>query len=271
MTGEIRTRNDDSGYVRIRMVDFLDSGWKKALAGLLSLFLCIWVLGAAGLPFLARIAADAVPEATIDELSRQTLAELDRGFLEPSELAPDRAAHLQTLFQGLIGRKSPPAHYRLEFRRSERIGANAFALPSGLIVMTDELVRLAENDRELIGVLAHEIAHVENRHGLRMLFQNAGAFLLVSALAGDTISIAAAGQSLPVLLIESGYCRRFEKEADRAAGMYLVRMGWGTASLQNLLARIAKNSPQHPAFTLLSTHPNLEERIRYLARLDRAG
>jgi Zn-dependent protease with chaperone function len=252
-----------------RIVNFLEFGWKTALACLLGLFLCIWGFVAAGIPFLAKIAAAAVPAAVTDRLSRQTLAVLDTHFLEPSELGADRSAHLQSLFHGLVDRKNSPPHYRLEFRKSDQAGANAFALPSGLIVMTDELVGLAENDRELIGVLAHEIAHVENRHGLRMLFQNAGTLLLVSALAGDVSSISAAGETLPTLLIESGYSRRFEKEADRAAGTYLIRMGWGTVSLQNVLARIAKTAPIHPAFALFSTHPDLEERIGYLKKMDR--
>ncbi|MGA8282712.1 MAG: M48 family metallopeptidase [Desulfobacterales bacterium] len=254
-----------------RIVNFLESGWKTALACLLGLFLCIWGFVAAGIPFLAKMAAAAVPAAVTDRLSRQTLAVLDTHFLEPSEIGADRSAHLQSLFHGLVDRKNSPPHYRLEFRKSDQTGANAFALPSGLIVMTDELVGLAENDRELIGVLAHEIAHVENRHGLRILFQNAGTLLLASALAGDVSSISAAGETLPTLLIESGYSRRFEKEADRAAGMYLIRMGWGTVSLQNVLARIAKTAPIHPAFALFSTHPDLEERIGYLKKMDRNG
>ena len=252
-----------------RIVNFLESGWKTALACLLGLFLCLWGFVAAGIPFLAKMAAAAVPAAATDRLSRQTLAVLDTRFLEPSELGADRSAHLQNLFHGLVDRKRSPVNYRLEFRKSGQAGANAFALPSGLIVMTDELVGLAENDRELIGVLAHEIAHVENRHGLRVLFQNAGTLLLVSALAGDVSSISAAGETLPTLLIESGYSRRFEKEADRAAGTYLIRMGWGTVSLQNILARLAKTAPLHPAFALFSTHPDLEERIGYLKKMDR--
>jgi Zn-dependent protease with chaperone function len=254
-----------------RIVNFLESGWKTALACLLVLFLCIWGFVAAGIPFLAKMAAASVPAAVTDRLSRQTLAVLDARFLEPSELDADRSAHLQNLFHGLVGRKKSAARYRLEFRKSDHFGANAFALPSGLIVMTDELVGLAENDRELIGVLAHEIAHVENRHGLRILFQNAGTLLLISALAGDEASIGTAGETLSTLLIESGYSRRFEKEADRAAGTYLIRMGWGTACLQNILARVAKTAPILPAFALFSTHPDLEKRIDYLKKMDRTG
>jgi Zn-dependent protease with chaperone function len=256
-------------YVRIWIVNFLESGWKTAIACLLGLLLCLWGFVAAGIPFLAKMAATAVPAAVTDRLSRQTLAVLDARFLEPSDLDADRSAHLQNLFHGLVGRKRSPVNYRLEFRKSGQVGANAFALPSGLIVMTDELVGLVDNDRELIGVMAHEIAHVENRHGLRVLFQNAGTLLLVSALAGDMSSISTAGETLPTLLIESGYSRRFEKEADRAAGTYLIRMGWGTSSLQNILARLTKTAPIHPAFALHSSHTDLEERIGYLKKMDR--
>jgi Zn-dependent protease with chaperone function len=256
-------------YFRIWIVNFLESGWKTALACLLGLFLCLWGFVAAGIPFLAKMAATAVPAAVTDRLSRQILTMLDASFLEPSELGADRSVHLQNLFHGLVDRKRSPVNFRLEFRKSGQVGANAFALPSGLIVMTDELVGLAENDRELIGVMAHEVAHVENRHGLRVLFQNAGTLVLVSALAGDMSSITAAGENLPTLLIESGYSRRFEKEADRAAGTYLIRMGWGTVSLQNILARLDQTAPIHPAFALFSTHPDLEERIGYLKKMDR--
>ena len=256
-------------YFRIWIVNFLESGWKTALACLIGLFLCLWGFVAAGIPFLAKMAATAVPAAVTDRLSRQTLAMLDERFLEPSELDANRSAHLQNLFHGLVDRKRSPLNYRLEFRKSGHVGANAFALPSGLIVMTDELVGLAENDRELIGVMAHEVAHVESRHGLRVLLQSAGTLLLVSALAGDMSSITAAGENLPTLLIESGYSRRFEKEADRAAGTYLIRMGWGTVSLQNILARLAQTAPIQPAFALFSTHPDLEERIGYLKKMDR--
>ena len=50
--------------------------------------------------------------------------------------------------------------YTLVFRKSDAIGANAMALPSGTIVVTDGLVTLAEDDREILGVLAHEAGHV---------------------------------------------------------------------------------------------------------------
>ncbi len=54
------------------------------------------------------------------------------------------------------------------------VGANAFALPSGIVVMTDELVELAKTDDELVAVLAHEIGHVRGRHALRQTAAGGG-------------------------------------------------------------------------------------------------
>lgn len=247
-----------------RAIDFLESRWKMALACLLGLALLIWGFTAWGIPFLARKASDAVPADLTEKLSRQTLEMLDTQVLGPSELEPGRASELLTLFQQITASKSPPSRFRLEFRKGKRIGPNAFSLPSGLVLMTDELVALADNDRELIAVMVHEIAHAELKHGLRILFQNAGAFILISTLVGDAASISFLAGSLPALLIESGYSRQFEREADHAAGAYLIQKGWGTQPFRNILVGLSQNSPTPPAFAIFSSHPELEARLRYL-------
>ncbi len=60
----------------------------------------------------------------------------------------------------------------VEFRASPIIGANAFALPGGIVIVTDQLMQLAEHDDEILAVLAHEIGHVKHRHVLRGLPQD---------------------------------------------------------------------------------------------------
>ena len=135
-------------------------------------------------------------------------------------------------------------------------------------MVTDELVAMVKDDRELIAILVHETAHVENRHGLRMLFQNVGVFMLISMLVGDVASITSMAATLPTILVESGYSRRFEKEADLAAGIYLVRKGWGTQPLQDILRRLAESQPQTPALEVMATHPDIRQRIRYLQDLE---
>jgi len=142
--------------------------------------------------------------------------------------------------QGLISTLkpdfSPAFNYRLEFRQCGGLGANALALPCGAFVITDELDALAKDDKEIAAVLAQEMAHVEKRHALRSILQDAGVFLLISILAGDVTSIAA---SLPTLMVKSGYSRRFESEIDEVAGYWLIHKGWGTKPLQDILVSLA--------------------------------
>jgi Zn-dependent protease with chaperone function len=72
--------------------------------------------------------------------------------------------------------------------------------------------------------------------------------------------------TLPTLLVEAGYSRQFEKEADRAAGLYLIRKGLGTADYRNILVRATQD--QHNIPSLISTHPHTEERVKYLQSLE---
>ena len=112
------------------------------------------------------------------------------------------------------------------------------------------------------------MAHVEKRHALRSLLQNAGVFLLISILVGDVTSITSIAASLPTLLMESGYSRHFETEADEAAGYWLIRKGWGTKPLQDILMRLALLQRGVSGPTWLSTHPDTTRRIAHLRALE---
>jgi Zn-dependent protease with chaperone function len=228
----------------------------------------VWIFTAHGIPFAAKQIAYSLPPEISEAVSRKTLQALDDGFFEPSTLDSQKTDRLQKIFGRLLAEEGSGFFYRLALRSSPRGGPNAYALPSGIIVVTDELVALAENDRELIGILVHEATHVEKRHGLRMLFQNTGVFLLISVLVGDVASITSIAATLPTLLVESGYSRQFEKEADLAAGIYLVQKGWGTAPLRHLLQRLSENAPGSAAPAAMSAHPDTRQRIRYLQDLE---
>src|SRR5690606_4047665 len=125
--------------------------------------------------------------------------------------------------------------YRIEFRRGGDFGANALALPHGALVVTDELVFLLEDDRELLGVLAHEIGHVVHRHALRSVLQNSAVFVVIALVTGDVSSGAVLGGALPAFLLQRRFSRAFEREADAHA----------LATL-----RAAKIPPQHFAEAL---------------------
>ena len=249
----------------LRLVHRLESHWQLALGCLVGLLVSVGAFTVYGIPFLATQAAYATPPQVSQMMSQTSFDFLDDEVFEPSSLSAERTASLRGQFDLLTEELGTHPTYELVFRGGGALGANAFALPSGLIVMTDELVELAENDREILSVLAHEVAHVEKRHGLRSLYQGAGVFLLVSVTVGDVASVTSLAASLPAVLVESGYSRAFEREADEVAGRYLVEKGWGTEPLRAILARLTEGADV-PSF--LSSHPGTAERSAYLEALE---
>ena len=79
------------------------------------------------------------------------------------------------------------------------LGPNAFALPAGTIVITDELVQLARHDDELRAVFAHEIGHITGRHAMRMLLQNSATALLAVGLLGDVSAVSSMTAAVPAV------------------------------------------------------------------------
>jgi len=252
-----------------KMVDTLERRWPLVLASLGGLVAGVLVIIHVVIPVLAEKASRVVPASILDKASQQTLTMLDARFFRPTTLDSETAVSLETMFNELTADVGDASFkYRLELRDSPIIGPNAFALPSGTIVITDQLVALATDDRGLIGVLAHELAHVERRHGLRSLFQDAGVFLLISILVGDVTSVTSMAATMPTLLIESGYSREFEKEADLFAGEYMVRMGWGTAPFRDILKSLDEEIGEADIPSFFLTHPGTEDRLEYLQQID---
>ena len=254
----------------MRLVNFIETRWRLVSGCLIGLILFVWVFTVYGIPFMAKKVAYNIPKEISEKVSQKTLQMLDQRLFEPSELDVQKTDRLQEIFQNLQQDVEADFDHRLVFRKSPRIGPNAFALPSGQILITDELVALAKNDQELIGIFVHEMSHVEKRHGLRMLFQNAGAFFLISVLVGDVASIISVAGTLPTLLIESGYSRKFEKEADQAAGTYLIRNGIGTEPYRNILLRLSESRSRNSGFSMIASHPAMQKRIKYLQELEKS-
>jgi Zn-dependent protease with chaperone function len=254
----------------MRLVDRLERQWKFVLASVVVLCASLFVFVQYGVPFVADQLAFATPAAVLGQVGAQTMQVLDNTALEPSNLEPERQREIADGFQALVKEIGAGQTYQLEFRDGGSIGPNAFALPNGTIVITDQLIELAENDREIFGVLAHEIGHVTGRHGLRGIYRAAGVMLLISISAGDIASVTSLTSSLPALLVQSGYSREFERESDEVAGKYMMRVWGSTTPLQTLLARLSEGheDDEDNLTGMLASHPGTKERIQNLKKLE---
>lgn len=228
-----------------------------------------------GVPALSRHAAFALPPAVESSMGRESLAVFDRLFTKPSKLGADRRAELTTLFCRVVAASNVPSGCRLEFRNGGPIGANAFALPSGIVVITDQLVELAKHDDELAAILAHELGHVRNRHALRHVLQNSAAGLIMATLTGDLVSITSLAATLPTALVDASFSRTFEREADDAAIAWMKTTGVPPRRYAEILGRLQAQldarsgeafDRKHPVRNYLSTHPDTGERIRRIMK-----
>ena len=149
--------------------------------------------------------------------------------------------------------------WRLVFR-SSRVGPNAFALPSGDIVMTDQLVALLGDDQAVMGVLAHELGHLHRRHLTRRIVQSSAVAATTWLVFGDISSIMT---TLPTLVLDMKYSRDAEYEADDYAVAMLRHNRIDPSHLAAAFAKLDKEvdaSATTPS-PYLSSHPASAERI----------
>lgn len=266
--GDFEALLEEAGVRPQSLLSRLENSWRYALMATL-LAICFVIASFYwGLPWIAKIAAARIPAGVALSIDAHVLSAIDDGLMQPTRLKTARQQALTKKFDALQNEDGTPPH-QLEFRSSKDIGANAFALPGGTIVVTDQLVSLANNDEEILAVLAHELGHVSERHPLRQLLQSSVVGLAMTWYLGDISSLLAAA---PTLLLESSYSRNFERRADRYAASMLRLNGITPARLADMLKKLesshtdAKASKGHTSriAEFFSTHPNTEERIRDL-------
>lgn len=239
--------------------------WRWVLASALATVLLLAALYVWGVPAAARAALEVVPPAVDRQVGAGVLAELDEELLKPTQLSAEQQQRITRAFADALAAQPPgsvPPH-RLVFR-SSKIGPNALALPDGTIVLTDALVTLAGEDTEMVvGVLGHELGHLRERHGMRLLLQAGAVGLLASLVVGDFNSLLAAA---PVLVGQAGYSRDAEREADEHAVQILRAAGLSPRGMLRFFEKMAQREKGGGDSLLgiaIASHPADEERMRF--------
>lgn len=241
----------------------LESRLRYVALGLVVTIAFVWGGVQWGVPAAARMAAFSLPADVNAHADRMVLELLDAQVLEPTRLSEAEQARLAAAFAPLVDEVGGGHSIRVLFRDAEdSIGPNALALPGGTIVFTDQIVRLAQHDAELAGVLAHEIGHVVHRHAMRRSIQASAMGLIAAVVVGDVSSVSSAITALPLILTELGYSRDFEREADAHARDTLIQHGLDPVHLAKMLQRLDDSDGEGGAY--LSTHPPTPERARLL-------
>ncbi|MBD8553402.1 M48 family metallopeptidase [Rhizobium sp. CFBP 8762] len=227
------------------------------VAAVALLMIVVWRLA---VPAVVDVAVWATPDFVPVAMSRALLETLDGTVLDTSaQLDADKALILSEFQELKRHALRGEAGYRLHFRHGGLMDVNAFALPDGQIVITDELLELSKDDRQaILAVLAHEIGHVDRQHGLRQLYRTAGMLGIFMMLTGDIGSLAEQVVSQGGVIVALSYSREAEDEADRYAIDLMKRAGYDGLALSRFLRMFAddRSGPEW-----LSTHPDTKKRL----------
>lgn len=235
------------------------SAWKRWVPGLLvAAAIVAGVVGACG------TAADVVmPPAREEKLGDQVEAEFLDSGVELYE-GPTASQYIKQMGREAVDAAGEEAHEAIEYEFrviDDPEQVNAFAMPGGQIYFYTGLLKLAETKAEVMSVMAHEVAHVTQRHIAKRLVAIYGLQSLTQAALGENpglvaqlvSSIAAKGALLK-------YSRDSETEADSVGMQYMIEAGYDPHGFVNFFRKLKDQGGGVP-IKWLSSHPLPSDRI----------
>jgi len=178
---------------------------------------------------------------------------------------PVVAEYVNRLGQNLVRNSDAKVPFTIKVISTDEV--NAFALPGGFFFVNSGLILKADNEAELAGVMAHEIAHVAARHGTRQASRGelvnyaSLPLIFMGGWTGYAIQ-GAASFAIPMGFLT--FSRGFEKEADFLGLQYMYKAGYDPQSFVDFFEKIETLEKTKPGTMakVFSTHPMTEDRIR---------
>lgn len=213
--------------------------WPVALAALLLLAITLGAAFRWGIPAASERIVALMPASVDMTIGDRFEQGIHGEVLFESRLSDERIAEVAAIFRNVMPAR-PRIPITLKVLAMPESAPNAMALPNGTVVMTDAMVLhvlgksnvLDEHMRaQLAGILAHEIGHVQGRHGMHALARSSLTAIAAASLFGDFSAVAALA---PALLLQLDYSRQMETQADMYAVQRMHELGISTAPLADL-------------------------------------
>jgi len=227
--------------------------------------LVLWLGMVATGAMVRSIAGRVSPEAEKkhgDALLEELATTFD--FLEKSNEVNQLTALAQPLLQ------AGPAEVKWDIRILKEESPNAFAIPGGHIIVTEGLLKLATRPEELLGPMAHEMAHVTRKHAFRQRVASAGPLLILQIFlrgrSGLLVTVVGGGSAL---LVNQSFSQEYEKEADDTGWEYLVKANIDPRGMIDMFRKLKTADGASAAAALpkaCQSHPDLDKRINRLER-----
>ena len=218
---------------------------------------------------MAHAVARRIPPEMEEKLGESAFAQItiDRRLIQDPEIQ----AQLKELVAPLV-EVLPEDRFLFKFHIVEDSSLNAFAMPGGFVVLHSGLLLKSDRAEEVLGVLAHEIAHVTRQHTLRNIIESASLYLIVQTFFGDLSGLAAVLADSGAFILQQKFSRTFEEEADKEGLRYLVQARIDPTGFIDFFHKIKEEQDRTilgkatSNLTWLSTHPATEGRILNLKK-----
>ena len=213
-----------------------------------------------------RVLVDHAPVAWEEQLTDKVIAEHPKIFVMDTN---DARTAMVTQLVARIAAALPPAEQRYQFRAVllDRREPNAFALPGGRIFVFTGLLDRVQRPEELAGVLAHEMAHVTRRHGLRKLIAGSGPYYVLRLFVSDQQEVLSAISAGSQMLVNQYYSRDMEREADTIGWHYLMAANIDPRGLADFFQLMTEGENSDSIPQMFRSHPATSERIASLNQL----
>ncbi|MBX3318568.1 MAG: M48 family metallopeptidase [Nitrospira sp.] len=229
--------------------------WSIVGGSLLALVLGLWF----GSDLLVELAADRIPIEWEQKLGESAY----RDFLAQHESVNDGpTVNAITEMTQRLARHAPNNPYTFEVTVVKSDVVNAFALPGGYIVVFTGLMKKATSAEEVAGVLAHELNHVLQRHGLERIVKQLGFVAVVSIVLGNSPGVGGIMKQLGIELMTLKFGRAQETEADLTGLQLLHRAKIDPNGMITFFERLAEKDGSRVEW--LSTHPMSSARADHL-------
>ncbi len=195
------------------------------------------------------------------------VAEGDRVFDEVQEMGivvTNQTLQAQIDFLGSeLANKIPDKRLAFKFHLVNMVEPNAFAAPGGQVFITTGLMSIVETPEELAAVMAHEMAHVTQRHHLRRTVTTTGPYRLLRLLMSNRDGFFSSFSSGYQFLMSQSFSRDYEETADRVGWDYLIAANIAPSGMGRFLKRIMELEHQFGAFNMeaFSDHPLTAKRV----------
>ena len=215
---------------------------------------------------LAGITLISVPQEI--EIGRAENAQVRK---QMKELRDPRVTAYVTRLGQRLGSAAPGAKYPYSFQVADAAEINAFSLPGGPVWINRGVLRAAGNESQVAGVLAHEIAHIAQRHAADQLTKTLLAKWSLGLLGAMLGNVGGAGTAQAAgAMMANGVFLKFsrddEREADRVGLQIMTKAGWDPRGMIELFDVLRRESKRDPGAVevFFSTHPSPEDRVARL-------